>query len=77
MDYHTYPIKLKRHAALRLIQRYDMSLEELRHIFKTGSYVKTPSKKGEIGIVERKIGKRKIRIVFKIEFETIWIITVE
>jgi len=39
--------------------------------------VKTPSKKGEVGIVERRIGKRKIRIVFKIEFETIWIITVE
>ena len=54
-----------------------MSLEELRHIFKTGSYVKTPSKKGEIGIVESKIGKKKIRIIFKIELETIWIITVD
>ena len=71
------PIRLKKHAALRLIQRYDMSLEELHHIFKTSKYVKTPTKKGEIGVIERKLGKNKIRIVFKIEHEIIWIITVE
>ena len=62
---------------MRLIQRFDMSVEELRHIIKTGKQIKTPKKDGEIGIIERKIGKYKIRIKFKIKDDKIWIITVE
>ena len=77
MSIHKLPIKLKKHAALRLIQRFDMSIKELRHIIKTGKQVKTAKKDGEIGIIERKIGKGKIRIKFKIENNKIWIITVE
>jgi len=77
LSIHKLPIKLKRHAALRLIQRFDMSVEELRHIIKTGKQIKTPKKDGEIGIIERKIGKYKIRIKFKIKDDKIWIITVE
>jgi len=74
---HQLPIKLKRHAAIRLIQRFDMTIEELRHILKTGKQIKVPGRKGDIGIIERKIGKGHIRIKFKIENEIIWIITVE
>ena len=74
---HKLPIKLKKHAALRLIQRFDMSIKELRHIIKTGKQIKTPKKDGEIGIIERKIGKYKIRIKFKVENNKLWIITVE
>jgi len=70
-------IKLKKHAALRLIQRFDMSIEELRHIIKTGKQIKTPKKEGEIGIIERKIGKNKIRIKYKIKNDNVWIVTVE
>ena len=77
LSIHKLPIKLKKHAALRLIQRFDMSIKELRHIIKTGKQVKTAKKDGEIGIIERKIGKGKIRIKFKIENNKIWIITVE
>jgi hypothetical protein len=77
VSFHKLPIKLKKHAALRLIQRFDMSIEELRHIIKTGKQIKTPKKDGEIGIVERKIGKYKIRIKFKVEHHKLWIITVE
>ena len=77
MSIHKLPIKLKKHAALRLIQRFDMSIEELRHIIKTGKQIKTPKKEGEIGIIERKFGKGKIRIKFKIKDNRIWIITVE
>jgi hypothetical protein len=66
-----------KHAALRLIQRFDMSIAELRHIFKTGKLVKAPSNVGDIGIIERSIGKGRIRIKFKIQDEIIWIITVE
>lgn len=74
---HTLPIKMTKHGAMRLINRFDMSIEELHHIFKTGKYTKLPKKEGEIGIVERKIGKKEIKIIFKINDDTIWIITVE
>ena len=71
------PIKMKKHAALRLIERFDMSIDELHHLFKTAKYVKKPKKDGDIGIIERKIGNGFIRIIFKIQDEKIWIITVE
>lgn len=77
MSIHKLPIKLKKHAALRLIQRFDMSIKELRHMIKTGKQIKTPKKEGEIGIIERKIGKDKIRIKFKIKDDKIWIVTIE
>jgi len=74
---HTLPIKITKHAALRLINRFDMNSEELHHVFKTGKFTKHPKKNGDIGIVERKIGKKDIKIVFKVYDNTIWIITVE
>ena len=77
MEIHKYPIKMKTHAALRLIERFNMSIDELHHLFKTGKYVKKPQKDGDIGILERKVGKKFIRIIFKVKNETIWIITVE
>ena len=54
-----------------------MSIDELHHLFKTAKYVKKPQKDGDIGIIERKIGKNFIRIIFKVKEETVWIITVE
>ena len=77
MDIHTYPIKLKRHAAFRVIERCDMSIAELRHIIKTGRYVRKPKKEGDIGMIERSIGKKRMRIKFKVEQGVVWIITVE
>ena len=77
MEIHKYPIKMKKHAALRLIERFDMSVEEIHHIFKTAKYMKKPEKDGDIGIIERKIGKTYIRIIFKVKDENVWIITVE
>ena len=74
---HRTQIRIKKHAALRLIERYDLSIDDLRHILKTGKQVKKPRKDGDIGIIERKIGKRKIRIVFKVRNNIVWIITVE
>jgi hypothetical protein len=46
-------------------------------MIKTGKQIKTPKKEGEIGIIERKIGKDKIRIKFKIKDDKIWIVTIE
>lgn len=77
VEIHKLPIKMKKHAALRLIERFDMSIVELHHLFKTAKYVKKPNKDGDIGILERKIGNSFIRIIFKVQDGTIWIITVE
>ena len=74
---HNLPIKMKKHAALRLIQRFDMSIDELRHVIKTGKQIKKPERDGEIGIIERKFGDGKIRIKYKIQDHIVWIITVE
>jgi hypothetical protein len=77
VDIHRYPFKFKPHAALRLIERFDMKLDDVKHYFKTGKLIKEPRKDGDIGILERKIGESKIRFVFTIRQKTIWIITVE
>jgi hypothetical protein len=54
-----------------------MSIDELRHIIKTGKQIKSIEKDGDIGIIERKIGRSRIRIKFKVEGNIIWILTVE
>ena len=77
MDIHKLPIKFKTHAALRLIDRFDMDLEEFRHCLKTGKMVKKPKKDGNVGIIQRKIGDDQIQIIFTIRKKTLWIITVE
>jgi hypothetical protein len=77
MDVHKLPFKLKRHAALRLIQRFDMDIDEVKHYFKTGKMIKSPNKDGDIGILERKLGNGRIRFVFTVRQKTVWIITVE
>ena len=77
MDIHKLPIKFKTHAALRLIDRFGMDLEEFRHFLKTGKMVKKPKKDGNVGIIQRKIGDDQIQIIFTIRKKTLWIITVE
>jgi hypothetical protein len=77
MEIHRLPLKFKDHAALKLIKRFDMSLDDVRHYFKTGKYVRRPTKDGDIGILERKLGKSRIRFVFTIRQGTLWVITVE
>ncbi|MFA5772662.1 MAG: DUF4258 domain-containing protein [Thermoplasmata archaeon] len=77
MEIHKLPMRFRTHAALRLIEHFDMSLDEVKHYFKTGKLVKRPAKDGDIGILERTVGKSKIRFVFTIRQKTIWIITVE
>ncbi len=77
MDIHKLPIKFRTHAALRLIKRFDLDIEEFRHILKTGKLIKKPKKEGSIGIIQRKIGDVQIRIIFTIRKKTLCIITVE
>ena len=68
---------MKKHAAIRLIERFDMSIEELKHVLKTGTLIKVPEKEGQVGVIERKLGEGKIRIKFRIHDDILWIITVE
>jgi hypothetical protein len=54
-----------------------MDLDEVKHYIKTGRMIKCPKKEGEIGILERKVGKSRIRFVFTVREKSMWIITVE
>ena len=77
VDIHKLPIRFKTHAAMRLIRRFDMDIEEFRQLLKTGKMIKKPKKDGHIGIIQRKLGDTKIRIKFTLRQKTLWIITVE
>lgn len=77
LSIHTLPIRMKKHAAIRLIQRFDLDIVELRHVIKTARVVKRPVKEGDIGVLERRMGKGHIRIKYKVHSGVLWIITVE
>jgi len=77
LDIHKLKFEFRPHAALRLIERFDMDIDEVKHYFKTGKLIKEPRKDGDIGILERKLGDSKIRFVFTVRQKIIWIITVE
>ena len=77
LSIHKLPIKMKRHAAMRLIQRFDLDIDELRHVIKTAKVVRKPLKDGDIGVLERRMGKGHIRIKYKVHSGVLWIITVE
>ncbi len=74
---HTLPIKFKKHAALMLIERFDLSLDEVKHCIKTAKIIKSVEKEGNTGILQSTIGDSKIRFVFTIRQKALWIITVE
>jgi len=44
IDFHTLPIKYKRHASDRLKERFQMATDEVRHCLKTGKHIKKPGK---------------------------------
>ncbi len=74
---HSLPVNFKRHAALMLIQRFELSLDEVKHYIKTAKIIKPVDKDGNIGILQSDIGDSKIKFVFTIRKNTLWIITVE
>ena len=76
-EIHTLPIKFKRHAAEMLLDRFDMSPDEIRHFIKTGKHIKKPRKDGEVGIIQSRIGDSGIRFVYTVRHGILWIITVE
>jgi len=60
-----------------LLQRFELSLDEVKHYIKIAKIIKPVEKDGSIGILQSKIGDTKIRFVFTIREKAIWIITVE
>ncbi len=74
---HTLPINFKKHAALMLIERFELSLDEVKHYIKTAKIIKSVEKDGNTGILQSTIGDSKIRFVLKKKKKALWIITVE
>lgn len=74
---HTLPIKFKRHAAEMLLDRFDISVDEIRHHIKAGKHIKKPKKGGDTGVVQSQVGGVGIRFVYTVRSDIMWIITVE
>ncbi len=54
-----------------------MATGEVRHCLNTGKHIKKVKKEGNIGIIEGRAGKKKIRFVYTVRKGVVWIITVE
>lgn len=76
-DIHRLPIHFKKHAAMRLLQRFELSLEEVKHCIRTAKIIKVVEKDGTTGIMQSNLGDSKIKFVFTIREKALWIITVE
>ncbi len=76
-DIHRLPIHFKKHTALRLLQRFELSLDEVKHYIRAAKIIKPVEKDGNIGIMQSNLGDSKIKFVFTIREKALWIITVE
>jgi hypothetical protein len=76
-NFHSLPIHFKKHAALMLLRRFELSLDEVKHYIKTAKIIKSVEKDGNIGILQSNIGNKKIKFIFTLREKAIWIITVE
>lgn len=54
-----------------------MKTDEVRHYLKTGKHIKKISTDGEIGIIQSEIGDARIRFVYTVRKDTIYILTIE
>lgn len=76
-DIHSLPIHFKKHAALRLLERFELSLDEVKHCIRTAKIIKPVDKDGNTGIMQSCLGDSKIKFVFTVREKALWIITVE
>lgn len=77
IDFHNSPVKYTIHASNRLKERFQMKTDEVRHYLKTGKHIKKINKDGEIGIIQSEIGDSRIRFVYTVRRDTIYILTIE
>jgi hypothetical protein len=76
-DIHSIPLRLKKHVAEALAQRFRIVPEDVEHYIKTARIVKSIEKDGKIGILQGKIGDCKIQFICTIREKVLYIITVE
>jgi hypothetical protein len=76
-DIHRLPLYFKKHAALMLIRRFGLSLDEVKHYIKMAKVIRPIEKDGTCGILQSDIGECKIRFVCMVREDALWIITVE
>lgn len=62
-DIHTLPIRFTTHAALALMERFQLNVGDVRHYIKTAKIVKPLEKDGCIGIIQSSMGSSSIRFV--------------
>lgn len=76
-DICSLPIIFTAHAALALLERFELDLPDARHYIKTARIYKPFEKDGSIGTLQSNIGGCKIKFVCIIKRNTLVVITVE
>lgn len=76
-DIHSLPIVFTTHAAIALLERFELDISEAKHCINTAWIDKSIEKDGNIGILQSSIGGCKIRFICTIKRDTLVIITVE
>ncbi len=60
-----------------LMKRFSAYTKDVRHCFKVGTLIKKPVKEGDIGILQSNLKRSRVRFVFTVRDNTLWVITVE
>ncbi len=76
-DFQSLQIIFTKHAALMLIERFELDLSEAKHCIKTAKIDKPFEKDGSIGTLQSNIGECRIKFVCTIKRNTLVVITVE
>jgi hypothetical protein len=76
-DINCLPIVFTKHAALALLERFELDLTDVKHCIKTARIDKPIEKEGSIGVLQSNIGDCKIKFICTIKRNTLVIITVE
>lgn len=76
-DIHGLPVIFTSHAALALLERFELDLHEAKYYIKTAKIDKQFEKEGSIGTLRSNISGCKIKFVCTIKRNTLVVITVE
>ncbi len=76
-DIHSLPVVFTTHAAIALLERFELDLSEAKHCIKTAWIEKPIEKDGNIGILQSSIGGGNIWFVCTIKRNTLVVITVK
>lgn len=74
-DIHRLRVKVTRHAAWRLRQRFAMTPEDLPWVLKSAKLLQAPRRMGDVGVLLALGGT--MRVVFRLRRDELKVITVE